>query len=326
MRGKYKLAGMVAVLLAVVAAGALMLRLMDTPTEAIAENGTDEPAATIVNEEGETVPDTRTEADLEAMYQAGEPAFHGDNRYVEYVRQRDIETAYEVRTFAGKQYGVLENGETFGGPIPYIDEEGHNASFDTDYVTTFASDGAMVYLRQADEFNVEDINTPGEAAYAAAHPIEVKIPLYAKPGGEVYEYKTRIIGGPSMWSGYDAGELKYLDVTLVDGTQFEVLVQDYKDDPSMLDKYDVRYLIGNDRSLEVSGYVSPGRTFDYDTLDGTHLLLKLRDGSVVDIPIDDYYEDPSILDQYEGNIRDIIRTEKSLAEYEAEGVAEELFW
>ena len=44
----------------------------------------------------------------------------------------------------------------------------------------------------------------------------------------------------------------------------------------------------------------------------------------MDIPIDDYYANPDILDQYD--IRDIIRTEKSLAEYEAEGVAYRLFW
>ena len=329
MRGKYKLAGMVAVILTVIAAGGLMLHLMDSPAAAVAEdNAEDEATYTIVDDAGDVVEDTRTDADLEAAYQAGVPAYEGDQRYIDYVIDRTIEDAPDHVEMYGKTFGVLENGETFGRPASYVDEDGHQTSWEPDYQTAigtnFASDGALVWIKMRNMLTMDDIHTPGESAYAAAHPRVVQYPLYAKPGGEVYEYKTQTIGGVQTWSEYE--KCNYVVITLVDGTQLEFSMADYLADPSILDDYDVRYLFASNQTLEKSGYVSPARDRDYDTLDGAHLLVKLRDNSIVDIPIDDYYANPDILDQYEGNIRDIIRTEKSLTEYETMGVAEELFW
>ena len=326
MRGKYRLAGMIAVIVTVIAAGGLMLHLMDTPAAAIAEDNGDGTTYTIVDEAGETVEDTRTDEDLEAAYQAGVPAYEGDWRYIDYVVNRTIEDASDHITMYGKTFGVLENGETFGRPADYVDEAGHLNSWSPDYVTAigtgFASDGALVWIKMDDMGNMDDIHTPAEAAYAAAHPREYQQPLYAKPGGEVYGYKTWTVGGVQQWSEYE--KCNYVVITLVDGTQLEFSMADYLADPSIIDDYDVRYLYACRQSLEQSGYIERSGDSHYDTLDGTHLLLHLRDGSIVDIPIDDYYANPGILDQYD--IRDIIRTEKSLTEYEAEGVAYRLFW
>lgn len=326
MRGKYKLVGMVAVILTVIAAGGLMLHLMNAPAPAVAEDSAVGVTGTIVDETGQTVEDTRTDEDLEAAYLAGVPAYDGDKRYIDYVIDRTIEDAPGHITMYGKTFGVLENGETFGIAAEYVDEDGQMRTYAPDYEpaigTFFASDGALVWVRWDDELNASDLNTPGEVKYAAAHPREVQYPLYAKPGGEVYEYKTETVGGLGIFGGGDS--CTYLIVTLVDSTEIELLMEDYKANPSILDQYDVKYLVASDYPADQQVKRMPGQEEGFDTVNGTHLLVKLRDNSVVDIPIDDYYANPDILDQYD--IRDIIRTEKSLAEYEAMGVAYRLFW
>ena len=308
MRGKYKLTSMVAVLVVVLAAGALMLRLMDTPTEAVAENGADEPVATIVNEEGETVPDTRTEADLEAAYQAGETAFFGDQRYIDYVIDRTIEDAPDHVTMYGKTFGVLENGETFGRVAQYVDEDGYLTSYDPDYQPTasrsFASDGALVWVKQSDLFSVNDFSGPVELAYMAAHPQSIQVPLYATPGGEVYEYKTYDEGGLGVWGNIDQISAKYIILNLTDGTDVELSWSDYKKDPSILDQYDAEYLTLSIVGLEASRALGDDKPHEdgdgfWEDPEGKYILLLLRDGSLVTVPMAEYRADMSVIDQYD---------------------------
>ena len=309
MRGKYKLGGMVALILTVIAAGGLMLHLMDTPTSAVAENNADGETNAIVNEGGETVPDTRTEADLEAAYQAGVTAYEGDWRYIDYVIDRTIEDASDHVEMYGKTFGVLENDETFGRVTQYVDEDGHLESYDPDYQptasTSFASDGALVWIKQSDLLSVNDFSGPVELAYMAAHPQGVQIPLYATPGGEVYEYKNVGEGGIGVWGDIDYISAKYIILNLTDGTDVELLFSDYKKDPSILDQYDAEYLHLSNVSLEAAralGYDKPHEDGDgfWEDLEGKYLLLLMADGSLKSIPLTEIQSDGyTIVDQYE---------------------------
>ena len=78
---KYNLVGVIFVaVVLVMAAAALYIRLTNAGGDEryTAENYEDGATNTIMDESGETVVDTRTDADLEAMYQASETAYEGD--------------------------------------------------------------------------------------------------------------------------------------------------------------------------------------------------------------------------------------------------------
>ena len=306
MRGKYKLAGMVAVILTVIAAGGLILTLMDSPAAAVAENNAEGATTTYVDEAGETVVDTRTDADLEAMYQAGETAFESDQRYVDYVIQRTIEDAPDHVVMYGKTFGVLENGETFGVVVQYVDENGGLMSWSPDYepTTGMSSDGALVWIKQSDMLSVNDVSGPIELAYIAAHPSGIQVPLYATPGGEVYEYLTCMEGGIGVWGNIDFIDAKYIILNLTDGTDVELLFSDYKKDPSILDQYDAEYLHLSNVSLEAERALGSDKPHDdtdgfWADPEGKFILLLLRDGSLVTVPLAEYWEDWSIIDQYD---------------------------
>lgn len=305
---KYNLVGVifVAVILTVIAGGALMLHLMETPTSAVAENNADGATSAIVNEEGETVPDTRTEADLEAAYQARETAYEGDRRYIDYAIDRTIEDASDHVEMYGKTFGVLENGETFGRVVQYVDEGGHLVSYDPDYQPTpyLSSDGALVWFKQSDMLSVNDVSGPVELMYMAAHPQGIQVPLYATPGGEVYEYKNVGEGGIGVWGDIDYISAKYIILNLTDGTDVELLFSDYKKDPSILDQYDAEYLLLSNVSLEAEralGDIKPHDDTDgfWEDPEDKYILLLLRDGSLVTVPMAEYREDMTVIDRYD---------------------------
>ena len=175
MRGKYKLAGMVAVILTVIAAGGFMLHLMDSPAAAVAEdNAEDEATYTIVDDAGDVVEDTRTDADLEAMYQAGEIPNISDTRYLDYVVDRTIEDASDHVTIYGQTFGVLENGEVFGRAARYVGEDGNEYLYRPDWQTAMTTDGEVGWLYFKGDIEPL-LNAPTQDHY--------EWPVYAKPGG-----------------------------------------------------------------------------------------------------------------------------------------------
>ena len=162
MRGRIKLAGIVAVFLVVALGIGLALRLADVPASADVKDG-------------------------ETAYAEG---------------WEWLEDAEKTVTIQGMPYGVLENGETYGVSSPtYVNEEGNIDSYEPDWQQVYADDGTTIgWLHMADLMEIHWPESPEELAEAVGQEEQtISVPLYAKPGvDEIVGYKTFITTGPDL--------------------------------------------------------------------------------------------------------------------------------
>lgn len=162
MRGRIKLAGIVAVCLVVALGIGLAIHLGNVPAGADV-------------------------MDWESWDGESWPPRGDSNKFKGTSPDEWISQAKETVTIQGVVYGVLENGETFGYEGPqYIDEDGNLTNYTPDWLSAFTEDDTYSWMYMKDMYAAlehDSTNIDEALAMMENPPDPIAIPLYAEPGG-----------------------------------------------------------------------------------------------------------------------------------------------